>query len=51
MENYEVLVLIVGILSILFGFVVIAKPKILAYVVGLYFIIAGILWITRTFII
>jgi len=34
--------LIAGIISILVGLIVIWKPKILAYVIGFYFIIVGI---------
>ena len=45
-----ILVIIVGILSILFGFIIIAKPKILPYLVGGYFILTGILWIIRALI-
>ena len=44
------LVVIVGILSILFGFLVIAKPKILPYLVGGYFIVTGVLWIIRALV-
>ena len=32
-----------GIVAIIFGILVIAKPDILAYIVGLYLIISGIL--------
>ena len=45
-----ILVVIVGILSILFGLLIIAKPKILPYLVGGYFIVTGVLWIIRALI-
>ena len=35
--------LVGGILAIIFGIIVIIKPKILAWLIGIYFIIAGIL--------
>lgn len=49
MESHEVLILIVGILSILLGWLIIVKPKILAYIVGVYFIVSGVLWVARAF--
>jgi len=48
MERYEVMILIVGIVSILLGWTVIVKPKILPYLVGGYLIVSGILWVTRS---
>jgi uncharacterized membrane protein HdeD (DUF308 family) len=45
-----ILVVIVGILSVLFGLLIIAKPKILPYLVGGYFIVTGVLWIIRALI-
>jgi len=42
-----ILIVIVGIISILFGLFVIAKPKMLPYLVGGYFIVSGVLWILR----
>ena len=45
-----ILVLIVGAISIFFGFLIIAKPKILPYLVGGYFIVSGVLWIIRALI-
>lgn len=50
MELPLILVLIVGAISILFGLVIIAKPKILPYLVGGYFIISGALWIIRALV-
>jgi uncharacterized membrane protein HdeD (DUF308 family) len=47
MESHEVVILFVGILSVLLGLVVILVPRILAYIVGAYFMIAGVLWIAR----
>ena len=47
MDLNLILIVIVGILSILFGLFVITKPKILPYLVGGYFIISGVLWILR----
>jgi len=47
---HEAVILVVGILSILFGILVIAKPKLLAYIVGFYFIVVGILAIVRFFL-
>ncbi|MFC1866260.1 hypothetical protein ACFLYB_06075 [Chloroflexota bacterium] len=41
------LIAIIGGLSIIFGFVIINRPKILPYIVGGYFIISGIMWILR----
>ena len=37
--------LIIGILTLLFGILVLAKPKILAYLIGAYLIIVGIIQI------
>jgi len=37
--------LIFGILTLLFGILVLAKPQILAYLIGAYLIIVGIIWI------
>ena len=45
-----IFVFIVGILSIVFGLLIIWKPKILPYLVGGYFIVSGILWILRALI-
>jgi len=45
-----ILVVVIGIISILFGFFIIAKPKILPYLVGGYFIVTGVLWIIRALI-
>jgi uncharacterized membrane protein HdeD (DUF308 family) len=45
-----ILVVIVGVLSVLFGLLVIAKPKILPYLVGGYFIVTGVLWIIRALV-
>jgi uncharacterized membrane protein HdeD (DUF308 family) len=39
--------LIIGILSVLFGILVIVQPKIIAYLVGFYFIAVGVLWIIK----
>ena len=50
MESHEVLILVVGILSIVLGVAVIMMPRILAYIVGGYFVAAGILWIARAVI-
>jgi uncharacterized membrane protein HdeD (DUF308 family) len=50
MERYEVLILIVGILSVLLGLVIAFKPKVLPYLVSVYFIGAGILWIIRALV-
>ena len=50
MAHYEILILIVGIISILMGLLIIVKPKILPYLVGGYFVVVGILWIVRAFI-
>lgn len=44
---HEAVILVIGILSILFGVLVIAKPKLLAYIVGFYFIVVGILAIIQ----
>ena len=41
--------LIGGILAILAGIIVIAKPKIIAYIIGFYLIIAGILAVIAAF--
>ena len=37
--------LIIGVLTLLFGILVLAKPKILAYLIGAYLIIVGIIQI------
>jgi len=47
MAHYEILILVVGIISILMGLLIIMKPKILPYLVGSYFVVVGILWIVR----
>jgi len=46
----EVWTLVVGIVSILFGILVIVKPRVLAYTVGAYLILVGILAIVRFFL-
>ena len=46
----EVWTLVVGILSILFGILVIVRPKVLAYIVGVYLIVVGILALVRFFL-
>jgi len=43
----DVWTLVVGIVSILFGILVIVRPKVLTYVVGVYLILVGILAILR----
>ena len=48
MTNSEIGMLIAGALSILVGIAVIAWPRILAYMVGLYLIIVGIAAIVAT---
>ena len=50
MDSNLVLIVIVGVLSILFGLLIILKPKVLPYLVGGYFIISGVLWIIRAVI-
>ena len=40
--------LVGGILAIIFGIIVIIKPQILAWLIGIYLIIAGILTIVST---
>ncbi len=47
MDLYLILIFIVGIISILFGLLVIAKPKILPILVGGYFIVSGVIWVLR----
>jgi uncharacterized membrane protein HdeD (DUF308 family) len=49
MDNVEIWTLVIGIISILFGILVIVKPKIIAYLVGFYFIAIGVLWIINAF--
>jgi len=44
------LIVIIGILSIIFGFFVISRPKVLPYIVGGYFIASGVLWILRAIV-
>jgi len=44
------LIVIVGVLSIIFGLFIIRKPKMLPYLVGGYFIVSGILWVLRALI-
>ena len=44
------LIALIGGLSIIFGFFVISRPKILPYIVGSYFIISGIMWILRAIV-
>jgi uncharacterized membrane protein HdeD (DUF308 family) len=45
MDNVDIWLLVIGIVSILFGILVIVKPKIIAWVVGIYFIVIGVLWV------
>jgi len=45
MESYEALIFVIGVLSIILGWIVIAKPRILAYLV-----VSGIFWIARAFL-
>lgn len=47
MTDYEAVILVVGIISILFGWIVMAMPKILPYLAGGGFIVSGILWVAR----
>ena len=47
MDLNLIFIVVVGVLSILFGLFVIMKPKILPYIVGVYFIVSGVLWILR----
>lgn len=47
MELPLILVVVIGVISILFGLLIIARPKILPYLVGGYFIITGVLWLLR----
>jgi uncharacterized membrane protein HdeD (DUF308 family) len=49
MDNSEIIAIVIGVLSILFGILVIVQPKILAYLIGIYFIIVGVLGIVRAF--
>lgn len=41
--------LIAGIISILVGIIIIIRPKIIAYLIGLYLIVIGILWVISAF--
>ncbi len=43
MSHYEVSGLVGGLISILFGIAVIVRPRLIAYLVGGYFIIIGVL--------
>lgn len=45
MTNMEIGGLITGIISILVGIAVIAWPRILAYMVGIYLIVVGVIFI------
>jgi uncharacterized membrane protein HdeD (DUF308 family) len=45
MDDIQMWPLVIGIISILFGILVMVWPKIIAYLVGLYFIAIGVLWI------
>lgn len=49
MDDVQIWPLVIGIVSILFGILVIVKPKIIAYLVGFYFIAIGVLWIIDAF--
>jgi len=40
--------LILGVLTLLFGILVLARPQILAYLIGAYLIIVGIIWIVTS---
>lgn len=48
MTNMEIGGLITGIISILVGIAVIAWPRILAYIVGVYLIIIGVIAIVAS---
>jgi len=48
-DDINIWTLVIGILSILFGILVIVKPKIIAWVVGIYFIVIGVLWVINAF--
>jgi uncharacterized membrane protein HdeD (DUF308 family) len=48
MTNAEIGVLVAGTISILVGIAVIAWPRILAYMVGIYLIIVGIIAIVAS---
>ena len=50
MEGYQVLILIIGILSIVFGVVVLARPRIIPWIVAGYFFASGLMWIVRAFV-
>ncbi|MBN1191504.1 MAG: DUF3096 domain-containing protein [Dehalococcoidales bacterium] len=43
MDVFGITGIIGGILAILFGLVIIVKPKLIAWLVGIYFIIMGVL--------
>ena len=43
MTNVEISGLIGGILAIISGLIVIAWPRIIAYIIGIYFILVGII--------
>jgi len=48
MTNVEISGLVAGIISILVGIAVIAWPRILAYIVGIYLIFVGIIAIVAS---
>ena len=41
--------LVVGLITIAAGIVVLVWPRILAYIVGIYLIIVGLIWAIRAF--
>ena len=50
MQDYEVLILLVGVLSIFLGLAVIVMPRILPYLVGVYLMVSGVFWVARAFL-
>jgi uncharacterized membrane protein HdeD (DUF308 family) len=41
--------LVAGIISIIVGIIIIIWPRIIAYLIGLYLIVIGILWVISAF--
>ena len=50
MELNQLMLIIVGIVGIVLGLAILVKPKILAWVAGIYFIIIGVVWIIRALV-
>jgi len=47
MTDTEVVILVVGIMSVILGLMIVVMPRVLPYLVGGYLVVSGVLWIAR----